>query len=194
MTERNKLLAVLVVGLLVGFGVGRVLPTTPAQIDDKSDEGVVMVEKKDGDAMRMVEDKGDVESPETGAQLGAAAAGALTHSAIERPQADRAGVGVSVLDQVAGENVLVSSVAVTAPTWVAVHSDRGGRPGNVLGARLVEANSGGVLISLLRPTEKLQTYYVVLQEDNGNGSYDLYIDPELVRPDGTLVFGAFVAQ
>ena len=193
MTERNKLLAVLIVGLLVGFGLGRLIPGVNSEVvvgeDDGSADAVIVTGE---DNVQITETPSD--AAETKGQLSASLSGSLTASDLDRPQKTASGVGLKLLDQPAGESVEVSSVAVTMPTWVAVHADRNGRPGNVLGARLVDSNTSGLVISLLRATQAQETYYVLLQEDNGNGSYDLYDDPELVSLAGELIADAFVAK
>ncbi|MDP3988812.1 MAG: hypothetical protein Q8P93_01095 [bacterium] len=189
MSERNKLMSVLVVGLLVGFGVGRLVPQNADTIQVPEDTNELVEDATDVD---VVVDT-SVDSAETGGQLSASLV-SLTSSLIDRPQVVKAGYGVEVRDQLAGEMVTVSSVAVTGSTWVAIHADRDGAPGNVFGARRIETNASGVEVSLLRSTERGMKYYILLQEDNGNGKYDLYSDAEIISQDGLLIFDSFIAK
>jgi len=196
MSERNKLLSVLVVGLLVGFGVGRLTPqqanTTETQALGESDIASEKIIKEDEPSI--VSESEVIQVPETGAQLSASVFTSITGSSIDRPQVQKVGYGINVGDQPASDQVMVASVAVLGPTWIAVHADRDGLPGNVFGAYRIETNLSGVTVDLLRDTEKGMKYYVVLQEDNGNGKYDLYLDSEIVTSSGALVYDSFVAQ
>jgi hypothetical protein len=180
MAERNKLLAVLIVGLLVGFGVGRLMP----QETEDTQEELVQTQ----------EDVALTQEPEVGTQLQASIAGALTRSALDRSQVSKIDVSVLVSDQVSGESVFVDSVEVDSKTWVAVQANRDGVPGNVLGARRIEAPVSSLEIPLLRTTVPGEVYFVLLQEDNGNNQYDLYQDPEIVDTIGNLIFDTFVAK
>lgn len=194
MAERNKLLAVLIVGLLVGFGVGRLV--SQSNLNEEGESVVADLEKdatqEEGNAITIEEILG--QEPQVGSQLSAGVAGALKKTALDRLQVTKDDAMVSVFDQIAQDQVLVSGVVTSSPVWVAVHANRDGVPGNVFGARLVSASDTEIIVSLLRPTESGSMYYVVLQEDNGNNIYDLYLDKEIVDARGNLVTKAFMAQ
>jgi len=71
-----------------------------------------------------------------------------------------------VEDQKAGSEVIVSELNLEKASWVAVHDDKEGKPGNVLGAHWFPAGkSVKVTVELLRPTLSAKIYYALLHED-----------------------------
>jgi len=102
-------------------------------------------------------------------------------TADDRSLSQKSGV-VSVVDQSAGDTVIVASVTVPAPgVWVAVREMSGNDLGNVLGAVRVGGPRDAVTVSLLRATEPNRAYAVQLYRDDNNGLFDpsmnsVYVD------------------
>lgn len=78
--------------------------------------------------------------------------------------------------QTAGSQVVVYKAIVSQPTWIVVYDNKGGQPGNALGAALFfpEVQSGTV--ELLRPTLSGKSYLAVKQVDNGDRKFQLHGD------------------
>ena len=105
------------------------------------------------------------------------------NSSYQSPATGESGT-VSVVDQLAGDSVIVESVTVPPPgVWVAVREIIGDDLGNVLGAARVSAPGTNVSISLLRVTEPGQRYAIQLYRDNGDNSFDLSADSVYVDVD-----------
>lgn len=105
----------------------------------------------------------------------------LSTSTPSRAEADTRGSAVSVANQASGAAVLVDSVNVPVPVWVAVRELYGHDLGNVLGAVKVGAPRLGVSVPLLRGTLPGRTYAVELYRDDGEGDFDpgrfsVYVD------------------
>lgn len=89
---------------------------------------------------------------------------------------------VAVVDQKAGTEVVVTSVAVPPPgVWVAVRETVGSDLGNVLGAARVGDPRTDVSIPLLRATEPNRSYAIQLYRDDNGGAFDpalnsVYVD------------------
>ncbi len=84
---------------------------------------------------------------------------------------------ILVSAQHAGSEVTVDAVTFTSPSWIAIHEERAGGLGNVLGAAWFPAGTHkNVMVSLLRSTVSGNRYYAALYEDNGNKKYDHRVD------------------
>lgn len=83
---------------------------------------------------------------------------------------------IAVDTQKAGDRVEVTMVTFSQTGWVAIHEDRDGKLGNVLGAARFEPGIHLGSVELLRPTESGKTYYAVLYADNGDRMFDLKTD------------------
>ena len=95
--------------------------------------------------------------------------------------------------QKAGDTVAVTRATVGKPTWVVVYENQDGKPGNVLGARLLFATEG-TAISLLRSTVPGQTYFVGKSVDNGDRKYSTINDKRLNQSDGSALLASFKAE
>jgi len=95
---------------------------------------------------------------------------------------------ISVVDQPAGDTVMIESIAVPLPrVWVAVREVQGNDLGNVLGATRVNGSRNSVSISLLRATTPNHSYAIELYRDDGNDVFDLttnsvYVDFDTGAP------------
>jgi hypothetical protein len=101
------------------------------------------------------------------------------------------GVGITVDDQNPGFLVVVSQVFVNAPSWVVIHEDVNGTPGNILGARLFEKGSNSGIIQLLNSMKVGKSYLAVVHGDNGDGTFDLKKDTILKGTDGKNIMAKF---
>jgi len=102
---------------------------------------------------------------------------------------------LEVSDQSAGEMVKVSSVSLSADSWVAVHEERNGGLGNILGALWLPAGThSNQEVELLRATESGTKYFVVIRSDNGDKEFDHEIDLPLKDADGNEILSSFQAQ
>jgi regulator of extracellular matrix RemA (YlzA/DUF370 family) len=106
---------------------------------------------------------------------------------------DKSGA-VSVMNQEAGDVVLVESVTVPPPgVWVAVREVADGKLGNVLGAMRVKGPRTEVSVHLLRDTVSDSSYAIQLYRDNGDNRFDLTTDSAYVDFDtGEPVVAPFV--
>lgn len=99
---------------------------------------------------------------------------------------------LSVSAQKAGESVVLDSVELTEVGWVVIHEDRGGAPGNALGAARFEAGvHTGVAVPLLRATVPGGLYYAIIHSDDGDRIFDIKKDLPLADSAGAAVRATF---
>ncbi|MBI2096779.1 MAG: hypothetical protein HYT40_01310 [Candidatus Sungbacteria bacterium] len=102
---------------------------------------------------------------------------------------------IAVENQKAGDRVEVSGVTFGADGgWVAIHEDREGKPGNILGARIFpggETRNG--FVELLRPTVN-GVYYAMLHRDDGDRQFDYLKDTPLTNSAGNVIMVRFVVS
>lgn len=104
------------------------------------------------------------------------------------------GNAIAVNDQPAGMNVAISMVTLAMDGWVAIHEDRDGKPGNILGAQWFPAGQGqSGSVELLRGTENGKVYYAMLHSDDGDHKFDRAVDPPIADPLGNAIMMRFVA-
>lgn len=102
---------------------------------------------------------------------------------------------ISVSDQKASNTLILDEVIFEEDAWVAIHEDRDGLPGNVLGAAWFPAGTNTrVKVELLRGTKEGNTYYAMLHEDVGaDHKFDTKIDKTILGDDGKPVMVEFKA-
>lgn len=84
---------------------------------------------------------------------------------------------IDILNQKAGNTVSVNDITLEKTSWLAIHEDNGGKPGNILGARRFPAGvTKNSFIELLRPTVG-GVYYAMIHEDDGSPDFDYEKDP-----------------
>ncbi len=166
MNTQNKVVSLaVVVGLVVGFGFGYLLWGI---------KGAKNVVKKATESA----EKADLEASAI------ASTGVFASSDIAQAE-----------NQVAGKSVIVSKVKLSATSWVAVHEDRAGELGNVLGARrFAQGEYQNSLVPLLRGTTSGQKYYVGIYKENGDGKFDRKTDTLLHGEDGEMIGSTFVTN
>ncbi|MDP3725516.1 MAG: hypothetical protein Q8R20_03555 [Nanoarchaeota archaeon] len=80
---------------------------------------------------------------------------------------------LSVSDQEFGDSISISSVTLGSAGWIAIHEDRDGGLGNILGAGWFPAGmSENVEVNLLRGTVPGALYHAVLRSDDGDREFD----------------------
>ncbi len=191
MSETNKVILAAILGILVGFGGGRLLQNRavggPVTKSDVSASEAAATQSTPSDvsptAPAVKETTVSTDSPVT----------ATVETAPVVKQAEASADSVSVGDQKAGTMVLASAT-LTKTGWVVVHEDRDGMPGNVLGARRMEMGTGSIEIMLLRATSPENKYYVMLHDDDGDRQFDLHKDMPLKNSAGNAIMASFVAE
>lgn len=98
---------------------------------------------------------------------------------------------IAVSDQAAGIAVAVDSVELEKAAWVAIHEDRDGAPGNILGAQLFEAGSQSGTVELLRGMLASRTYYAMVHSEDGDRAFDPKKDLPLIDDAGQPVWSIF---
>ena len=175
-----------VVGVLAGFGFGRVTKKAPAN-SGLSPYSSDMLQGADTAGQSMPQDVGGVLNGTMQKDEGAAMA---------QPTSDMmAGKNeVKVADQAAGNKVILSSVLLEKSTWVVVHEDRDGKPGNILGAHRFNAGVSLGVVELVRGTTAGGVYYTMLHIDDGERGFDYKKDIPLTDADGNFVLTRFMAN
>lgn len=101
---------------------------------------------------------------------------------------------ISVADQSAGGTVRIEMAKLANSGWVVIHEDRNGKPGNILGARRVNAGTmKDFSIELLRPTVK-GVYYAMLHADDGDRTFDHQKDSLLERNGAPVMMRFLVGE
>lgn len=183
--DSGKTFTVAVIAFIIGFVVAFLIfgdnnaPQDPGATDGEETE----ISKEGEEVM----DK-DGESTGTSKETDLPATG--TDGVVqELPKTNNA--NVSALNQTFGSSV-TAQASTDKTSWVVVYEDSEGAPGKILGAKLIDAGRWEVEVKLLRPTEAEKTYYVKLQEDNGDRQFDYTKDLVFVNPlNGKEVSGAF---
>jgi hypothetical protein len=104
------------------------------------------------------------------------------------------GAFIAVSDQLAGKVVIINSLVIGTPGWVAIRETSPAGFGNILGARRVDAGAWSTLpVELLRGTESGMFYHAVLYKDDGDGEFDHKAD-SIIEKDGRTYSVGFMAQ
>lgn len=101
---------------------------------------------------------------------------------------------LSVPDQPAGLNVVVSRANTTISSWVVIYEDNAGQPGNALGAGRFSSEKRAGVVELLRGTLPQSTYYAVLHRDDGDRIFSLERDFPLRDEEGNPIMTKFMTQ
>jgi hypothetical protein len=174
---QSAVVAALVIGLLVGFFIGRSWGGAD-EIENAADTAKT-------ENVEEVSDTTDSLDVKEGAKEAAPTEEVST--------ADVTGT-VAVADQTAGKTVLVSKVTFSAAGWVVVREDTGNGMGKILGAQWLPLGTHeNVSVDLLRGTEANKNYFVALYDDNGDKKFDKVTDLPIAL-DGKVVSGVFSAK
>ena len=97
------------------------------------------------------------------------------------------GSALVINEQSAGFSVMVASAEVADTSWVVIHEDRGGVPGNALGAaRFINGTTSGT-IELLRGTLSGHTYHGIVYKDDGDKIFSMERDVPLRDESGNPI-------
>lgn len=101
---------------------------------------------------------------------------------------------ILVNDQGPGMKVEMAMTTLAQESWIAIHEDRDGQPGNILGAQLFSAGqSQKGTVELLRQTQEGQVYYAMLHADDGDRKFDHTKDLPQEDSQGNVILMRFVA-
>ena len=99
---------------------------------------------------------------------------------------------IFVTSQIPGEVVRVSQVTLDNDSWIAVHDDNEGKPGNILGAYfLPKGTHNDQMIPLLRGVTDERSYLVIIHQDNGDRVFDYKIDTPILNEQGLMEISGF---
>ena len=96
--------------------------------------------------------------------------------------------------QASGLSVQISSVSVSAPTWVVIFEGKNGQPGNALGARMFFPGETSGTVDLLRGTTSGGTYYAGEYIDNGDHQFSKQADSQVMASAGTPLLVQFTTR
>jgi hypothetical protein len=97
-------------------------------------------------------------------------------------------------DQYPGNVVYLSSVQVSADSWVAIQTDNAGLPGKVIGSAKFKTGINPGKITLTQPMVDGSTYYAVIYSDNGGASFDATKNTPVKDLKGNVVMKVFKAS
>lgn len=97
-------------------------------------------------------------------------------------------------DQYPGNVVYLSSVQVSAPSWVVIHADNVGVPGKVLGQAKFEPGINPGKITLTQPMVDGATYYAVIYNDIAESAFDVTKNTPLKDSKGQVIMKVFKAS
>ena len=184
LSVNQKVIISFVVGIIIGGGA--VWLFSLATNDDSNVASVNEVLDKENEMTEEDEEETTGEAEEGGVANGSASSPRPTESV------DESMYLLAVSDQASGETVTVDSVSSPGPVWVAVHEDRNGELGNVLGAKWFSGGAQSGAVKLLRTTSPGSLYYVALYGDAGDDrQFALGTDPQITGTGGTALIRVF---
>lgn len=94
-------------------------------------------------------------------------------------------------DQYPGNVVYISSVTVANSSWIAIHKDSNGQPGDLIGTAWVDAGTSPVRITTTAPIVDGAAYYAMLHSDDGDKKFDPAKDLPLKDSNGNAIMRMF---
>ncbi len=179
------------VAFVIGFGVAWLWST-------KNDKG--QVSKNDTKSVDQVSESSTVDDV-TQSPSDASVPALLPDdsSATKAPQAQvmPAKNGITVSDQAQGKYAVVSSFTLEKDGWVAIHEDKGGKPGLILGAQNFKAGEYKdqkvrIFVSPYTTIEG-HTYYAMLHINDGKEGFQPKTDSPLLDDSGNPIMMKFIA-
>jgi len=101
---------------------------------------------------------------------------------------------VSLLDQYPGNVVYLTSVQLSAPGWVVIHSDKNGQPGDIIGSAYFDKGINPGKITLTKSMIDGQTYYAMIHSDDGDKKFNPAKDLPLKNTVGSIIMQIFHAS
>jgi len=113
-----------------------------------------------------------------------------TNSTVSAADMQVGGGAITVSDQPAGSFVVVKSVTLAQPGWVAIRD----AAGKTLGAGYFAAGTQtAVQVPLLRNTTSGEKYQALIYADDGDRTFDLHKDTLVMNSDGSVAGASFTA-
>lgn len=114
-----------------------------------------------------------------------------TAAAVMDATASASGEHVTVLDQSAGDQVIVADIALTKPTWIVIRDTNKW----ALGAAWFSESTKSVVVPLLRKTVPGHTYEAVMYVDDGDKQFAVHgSDMMIMGSEGAPVSSTFTAK
>ena len=100
---------------------------------------------------------------------------------------------VSIESQKPGTEVIVGTVILENPGYVAIHEDADGTPGSVIGnSDLLAGRNDNVVVNLKRQSEANETLYAMLHTDDGDSTYEFPGDDVPLKDEaGKVILAKF---
>ncbi len=104
--------------------------------------------------------------------------------------------GILVHDQVVTDDVLIDSVTISQPSFVAIHANNAGKPGDVIAvSKLLSSSKKNSVIVLPEKLQIGEKYFVLLHADDGDGIHTFPGRDTLVSNDTNKpLIASFVVQ
>lgn len=97
-------------------------------------------------------------------------------------------------DQAPGTMVNIAELRLQEMSWIVVHEDRDGAPGNILGAQRLRPTDTAGTVELLRATEGGKLYYAMIHADDGDNAFDPEKDTPKKDENGNFIMVRFTAR
>ncbi len=101
---------------------------------------------------------------------------------------------VSLLDQYPGNVVYLTSVQLSSPGWVVIHSDASGKPGDIIGSAYFASGINPGRITLTKSMIDGGTYYAMIHADDGDKKFNVAKDLPLKNAAGNIIMQIFHAS
>ncbi len=98
---------------------------------------------------------------------------------------------ISANNQSAGDRAEIDMVTLSVAGWVAIHEDRNGGLGNILGAQRYESGIHLGEVRLLRPMISGAKYHAVLYQDFGDRGFNSSEDAPIKNAEGKIIESIF---
>ncbi|MDD4761702.1 MAG: hypothetical protein PHZ25_01615 [Candidatus Pacebacteria bacterium] len=99
---------------------------------------------------------------------------------------------LKVENQLSGSSVSISSVSLSAPSWIVIREDLDGKMGNILGALWLSLGSyENQTVELLRETVSGKKYYALVFFDDGDKKFDQKNDLPFKNDNGEMIISEF---
>lgn len=169
---RNNLIVAFFIGLVIGLGGYYAWDNLPQNADAEQNGQRTETENSNGRNNNNTQQEDEQNG--NGVELGA--------NSVQAP------------DQPAGLRVIIDKLTVDQNSWVAIHEDIDGVPGNILGAARFDAGEyEDEVVNLLRNTEEGSTYYAMIYADDGDKEFDHEKDLPVTGSQDTPIMDVFRA-
>lgn len=128
----------------------------------------------------------------SGAQIITLPSNALTGSSGPSVSFDNGAYTLTVNGQSAGSAVILTNVTLAERSWIAIHDERNGVPGVILGAgRFPTEMQPRISVSLAVPTESGKNYYVMIHTNSPDDVFNPNTDTPRKDASGVIMMVRF---